>query len=66
MEKSGGMYGVDAVDLLASKVGALAQWFDRLGTPSSGRSSGVMFEVGTICEIYGIQGHAAINCYTTF
>ena len=51
------------MDLLASKVDALAQRFDRLGTPPSGSlvggSSGAMFEVGALCEICGIQGHVA-------
>jgi len=59
------VYGVDAMDLLASKVDALAQRFDGLGTPSlgslEGSSSGIMFEVGALCEIYGIQGHVAVE-----
>jgi len=25
-----------------------------------------MFEVGVLCEICGIQGHAASECHTTF
>ena len=54
------------MDLLASKVDALAQQFDRLGSPSSGSlagsSSGPMFEVGVLCEICGIQGHIAAEC----
>jgi len=53
------------VDLLASKVDALAQCFDKLGTPSGssmGGPSGAMFEVGALCEICGIQGHIAAEC----
>ena len=53
------MCGVDAVELLVSKVDALSQWFDWLGIPSLGSSFGVMFEVGAICEICGIQGHVS-------
>lgn len=56
-KKASGVYGVDAVDLLASKVDALAQRFDRLETPSGssiGGSSGKMFEVGALCEVCGI------------
>ena len=56
-KQSSGIYGVDAVDLLASKVDALAQRFDRLETPSpgslTGSSSGAMFEVRALCEICG-------------
>ena len=47
-----GVYGVDVVVLLASKVNALAQRFDRFRTPSEslvGSSSGVTFEVGALC-----------------
>jgi len=33
-KRASGVYAVDAVDLLASKVDALAQRFDRLETPS--------------------------------
>jgi len=33
-KRTSGVYGVDAMDLLASKVDAFAQRFDRLGTPS--------------------------------
>ena len=46
--KGGSKYDVDAVDMLASKVDASAQRFDRLGTPSGssmGGPSGAMFEV---------------------
>jgi len=64
------VYGVNAVDLLASKVDALAQRFDRLETPSSGSlpgsSSGAMFKVGPLCEIYGIHGHVTAECQSTF
>jgi len=47
------------MDLLASKVDALAEQFDRLGTPSSGSlagsSSGAMFEVQALFKNYCIQ-----------
>ena len=32
-KRASGIYGIDAVDLLSSKVDALAQHFNRLGTP---------------------------------
>ena len=54
MKKSSGMYRVNVVDLLASKVDALAQRFDRLQSPSMGSSSCMMYKVGAICEIRGI------------
>ena len=60
------MYEVDYVDLLASKVGALTQRFDRLWAPSIGTSSGMTYDVRAICEICGIQGHSGVECYTTF
>jgi len=68
-KRASGVYGVDAIDLLASKVDALAQRFDKLGTPSGsqvGSSSGVMFEVGALCEMCGIQGHMAAECHTMY
>jgi len=65
-----GIYGIDAVDLLASKVDALAQCFDRLGTPLPGSlvggPSGATFEVGALCEICGIQGNIAAECQSNF
>jgi len=68
-KRASGVYGVDVVDMLASKVDALAQRFDRLGTPSGsqvGSSSGSMFEVGALCEICGLQGHVATECHSTY
>ena len=68
-KKASGVYGVDAVDLLASKVDALAQRFDRLGTPSGssmGSPSGAMFEVGAFCEVCGVQGHISAECQSVF
>jgi len=56
-KRTSGVYGVDAVDTLANKVDALAQRFDRLGTPSEsqvGSSSGVMFDIGALCEMCGL------------
>ena len=58
------------MDLLASKVDALAQQFDRLRALFSGSlvgsSTGAMFEVGALCEICGNQGHIAVECQSTF
>jgi len=69
-KRASGIYGIDAVDLLASKVDALAQRFDKLGTPPPGSlvggPSGAMFMVGPLCEICGIQGHVAVECKSTF
>jgi len=55
--------------LLASKADALAQRFDRLGTPSGsqvGSSSGAMFEIGALCEMCGLQGHVVAECHSMF
>jgi len=68
-KRASGVYGVDAVDLLASKVDALAQRFARLGTPSwsqVGSSIGAMFEVGALCEMCGLQGHVAAECHSMY
>ena len=69
-KRTSGVYGVDAMDMLASKVDTLAQRCDRLRTPSSGSqvgsSSGAMFEIGALCEICGLQGHVAIACHSTY
>jgi len=58
------------MDMLASNVDALAQRFDRLGTPSSGSlvggPSSVMFEIGVPYEICGIQGHIVDKCQSVF
>ena len=61
-KKSGSKYEVDAVDMLASKVDALAQRFDRLSTPHPGSPSNAMYAVGMSCEVCGIQGHIAAEC----
>jgi len=70
LKRTCGIYGVNAVDLLASKVNALAQRFDRVVTPSLGSqvgsSLGAMFEVGVLCDICGIQGHIAAECHSTY
>jgi len=56
--------------MLASKVNALAQRFDRLGTPSLGsqaRSSlSVMFDIGTLCDMCGLQGHVIAECHSKY
>jgi len=58
-KRASGIYGIDVVGLLVSKVDALAQHFDRLETPPPGSLveglSGAMFEVGALYEICGIQ-----------
>ena len=70
LKRTSGVYEVDAVDLLASKVDASAERFDRLGTPSSrslvGSSSSAIFEVGALCGICGIKGYIAAECQSTF
>jgi len=60
------MYKVDAVNLLARKVDTLARHFDWLGTSYYGSSLDMMYEVGALCEICGIQGHTTIECHTFF
>ena len=69
-KRTSGVYGVDAVDLFASKVDALENCFDRLETPHLGNPSrsfsGTMFEVGALCEICGIQDHVTTECQSTF
>jgi len=68
-KRASGVYEVDAVDMLASKVDALAQRFDRLGTPSGsqmGSSSGAVFEIRAVCEMCGLQGHVAAECHSMY
>ena len=52
--KGSGKYDIDAMDMLASKVDALAQRFDRMGLPNLGSSSATLYAVGTLLEIYDI------------
>ena len=61
-------YKVDAVTLLASRVDALVQRLDKVGTSSSssGSSSGPSIRVYTICKICGMQGYASVECYNGF
>jgi len=69
LKRASGVYGVDAIDMLASKVDALAQRFDRLGTPSEsqiGSSSGAMFEIGALCQMCGLQGHVVAECHSMY
>jgi len=58
-KRTSGIYGVDAVDLLTSKVDALMQFFHRLITPSSGglsgSSLGTMFEVGVFVRFVAFK-----------
>ena len=51
-KRSNRKYDVDALDMLASKVGALAQRFDKLGSSNSGISSGMMYEVSLSCNVW--------------
>jgi len=62
-QRSSGKYAVNAVTLLASRVDALAQRLDRVGTsPTPGRSLGSSVGVYAICETYGVQGHIYVEC----
>jgi len=63
-QRGGGKYSVDAVTLLASRVEALAQRFEKMSShPSPGGFSGSIVEVYTICETYGVEGHTSAECY---
>jgi len=64
--KGSGEYDIDAVDIFASKVNALAQRFYRMGTPNLRSSSGMMYEINVLCEMCGIQGHLAVDCQAHF
>ena len=62
--RSSGKYTIDAVTLLASRVDALAQRLDKVGTsPTPGGSSGLSVGVYAICETCGVQGHTSTECY---
>lgn len=53
--RGGDKYDVDTITLLASRVDALAQRLDQLGTiPIPGRSSSPV-GVCAVCETYGVQ-----------
>ena len=68
-KRASGVNGVDVVDMLGSKVDALAQRFDMLGTPSGspvGSSSGAIFEIGALCEMCSLQGHVAVECHSIY
>jgi len=63
-QRGGGKYSVNAVTLLASRVDALAQRFDKMSShPSPDGSSGSIVEVYAICETCGVQGHTSAECY---
>jgi len=47
-KKSSDIYDVDTVDFLASKVDTLTQWFESLGVPNLGSSSGMSYEGGDV------------------
>jgi len=55
------------VTLLASRVDALAQRLDKVGTnPISGSSSKSPMRVYAFCETCGVQCHTSIECYNVF
>ena len=54
------------MDLLANKVDALVQRFGKLGAPNLGSSSGIVHEVGVVCEICGIHRHMATGYQANF
>ena len=60
-KKSSGVYGVDAVDLLVTKVDALAQRFGRMNTSSSGSSLGMMYEVGPYLKYVAFKGTLLVS-----
>ena len=63
-QRGGGKYSVDAVTLLASRVEALAQRFEKMSShPSPSGSSRSTVEVYAICETCGVQGHMSAECY---
>ena len=66
LKKNDGKYDVDAVNLLASKVDALAQRFDQLSATAPGSFSSMVYGIGDVCELCRIQGHMAINCQIKF
>ena len=51
---SSGNYDIDVVDILEGKVDGLTQRFDKMGTPTIGSSSGMMYEDSVLCEVCGI------------
>ena len=62
--RSGGKYDVDVVTFLASRVDALAQRLDRVGTSSiPGGSSASSVGVYAVYMTCGIQGHTSVDCY---
>jgi len=60
-----GKYEAHAMTLLASRVDALAQKLNRVGTSlaSGGSSLGPSVEVYAIYETCGVQGHASVEYY---
>jgi len=66
LKRSSTKYDIDAMDMLVSKVDALTQKFDRLGTSTPGGSSGMMYKASVLCEVYDIKGHMATDCHTNF
>ena len=65
-KRSSCKYDIDVVDMLKNKVDGLTQRFDRMGTPTPGSSSGMMYEVSVLCEVCSIQGHLTIGCQAYF
>jgi len=63
-KRCGGKYDVDVVTLLASRLDALAQRLEKVGTsPALGGQTGPSVEVSTICETCGVQRHTSTECY---
>ena len=61
--RSGGKYDVNVVTLLASKVDALAQRLDKMGTSSTPGSSVTAAGIYMVCETCGVQGHTSAECF---
>jgi len=62
-KRSGGKHDVEPMTLLASRVDALVEMLDRVGTClTQGGSSGSSVGVYAICETCGVQGHTSIDC----
>ena len=64
--KKDAKYDVDAVDLLASKVDVLTQWFDRLDAPILRSFSSMVYKVGVVCDIYDTKRYMVANYQTNF
>jgi len=64
LQTSSGKYEIDPVTLIASRVDALAQRLEKVGTsltPDGPSWSSV--KLYAICETCGVQGHTSAECY---